>query len=365
MAEPLDSLISTIPPVSLTGLVFVFIVVTIVVAGFFVWWIMGRIKNKVDFEGRKICRMRITIQNKFTIEGNLSHNDSFDDDVLEQFELQQDVKVVKGIIDQLKKEKKLWIYNFNVTDDTDADEDFAKKTRIISPVQIESEDYSWSDQRERRPFSNPFVPEGRRNCIFVDSTKKIRIVSDDLGEEDYWIASVLPKSETKFYNTLYKNPFPEAPVNMFNTIVMHSAKGIAEIAHIAKVASKAFEFNRHLESERDTFKDLYSESLDKIEEINVEKNDLEESLAQKPYVISGKEAYKKQYGVGAVWILIAGISSGFMSMFMPTLFPTIEPEVASMIGIIVGMVVAGAGYMFFSSRVKAVQKVPYEEIREQ
>lgn len=357
-----DIILGLLPEFSFQGIFFAIIIAGLIVIALLIYWVAGKIKEKVDYEGKRVCKMRITIQGSFTIEGNLALNDSFDEEVLEQFESQEDVRVVKGIIDQLKKEDKLFVYNYKVTDDTNADEDFADRTRIISPVQIESPLYSWEDQQSKRPILKFWEAETFRNCVFVHTTKKIRIKNEEGDDEDYWIACPLPKTESKRYVTLYDNPFPNAPVNMFNIIKMESAKGLTQMHSIAKTFSKAVEYNKSLVDERDLYFGLHKELLRKYEEVNIEKNDLEEELAEKPYINIGKEAYKRQQTLGAFWIVLSAVATGFSMLMFPAMFPQDDLQLTMIAGMVVGMIIAGGGFMFYMSRITPIQKVRVEDI---
>ncbi len=357
-----DAIVDSLPEVSVQGLNFAFIIITIIVLGAFGYWAMGRFKGKIDYEGRRVDAFRITVQGRYTIEVNLAHNDSFDEEMLERFEDQADTKIIKGILEKIKQRKEIWIYNAKITDDTEADEDFADKVRIISPVQLESEDNSWLDQSAKRPFFKPWAPERRRNIVFVDTTRKIRTYDEDKHPEDWFFASVLPRSEPKVYNTMRDNPFPNAPVNIFRIIKNEAWSGLAELVSMTKTLRIALENNKVLADERDMFHKLYKNLLGKVEGLSIEKNESDEELAQKPYIEALTDALQKQEQVGGIWVILSGVIAGIFAIIMPSIFPSMDTELAQIVGMGIGLGIGGFGYMYWASKQVPVKKVSTKEI---
>lgn len=359
--------LADLPEFGFQGAFWIVIISFLVFVAFVLYWVAGRVQEHVEFEGRRICKMRITLDGRGVVEGNLAHNDAFDEETLEAFEQKGETKVIKGILDQLKADGRLHIYNYKITDDTNIDEDFADKTRIISPVPLQSTEISYEDEIIRRPILKFWKAEGYRNCTFLQYplTRKVRLWDEDEQEwVDFWLATPLDHPKGKKYTTLRDNPFPDAPVHVFSVQVIKNAEALAKFALIAKKFQKALEANQSLEAERDTYKELHEEMRRKFEDKHLDYEDSQDDLAQKDYYVGGKEAYKKQQTLGAFWIILASVASGFMSLMMTAMFPEADLELKIIAGMIVGLLITGGGFMFYMSTVKPVQKMRINDLDE-
>jgi len=356
MAEPFDTLAQLAPELG-TGVLTFFLIILVLVfisIGTFFW--VTKIAQKVSFEGEEICRMRITIQGKYTLEGNLSKNDSFDEEKLDELKEKAELKVIVGIIEQLKKIGKLFIYNFKVTDDTDATDEFAKKTRIISPNKLESDTYSTPSQRGKRFFTNPFQSQARRNCIFVHTTRRVTIINEDKQEEDWWFACPLPIVEQGMYNYLKDNPFPNEPVHYYNIENIQGSKAIAEYASATTTLTKALQANKHVVKERNAYEKLYNQILDKLEISEMEKNSLEEEVSQKKYVDTGREEWLKKQKENFAWSILSGVAVFVGVVAIPDAFPNYPYTTMQIIGMAIGLAMTGIIFKFFTDKQKDITK---------
>ena len=82
MVEPFDTIASWAPQIGVEGIWFAFWTFFLIAVGISFWFFFSRLKEKHDYEGTPIGKMRITIMKKYTLEGNLSENDSFDEEKL-------------------------------------------------------------------------------------------------------------------------------------------------------------------------------------------------------------------------------------------------------------------------------------------
>jgi len=347
MAEHFSVLIDWLPKIGIEGIWLAFWVFFLIAVGISFWFFFSRLKERHDYEGTPICKMRITIMKKYTLEGNLSENDSFDDEKLSQFREQKDLKVITGIVENLIKNGELYLYNFKVTDDTEATDDFPDKTRIFSPVKIETPEYSWQSQKGKRMFEKFFlVSEKRQNCVFYSTTQRLTIYDEDGHEEDWWIASPMPMVEGKKYVTLRDNPFPDAPVHAINITKMEALRAVAEYASASTTIAKALGYNKHIIRERDDYHELYDKSLEENETVNMEKNQLEEELAQKKYIDTGREDRKLALH-DFTWAIVGAVCGGFGAVMLPEAFPTYNPMLTAFGGIALGLLFAGIIFKYF------------------
>ncbi len=237
--------------------------------------------------------------------------------------------------------------NFKVTDDTEATDDFPNKTRIISPARIENPEYSWQSQKGKRLFEKFFlVSEKRMNCVFYSTTRRITIYDEDGHEEDWWIASPMPMVEAKTYYGMKDAPFPDAPMHAINITKMESLREVAEFASASTTIAKGENFNKHLIHERDDYLELYQKALRENETINMEKNQLEEEVAQKKYIDTGRED-KKLTLHDFTWAIVGCVTGGFGAVMLPQAFPTYNPMLTAFGGIALGLLIAGIIFKYF------------------
>ncbi len=360
MVEPFDTIAEWVPRIGIEGIWIVFWVFSMIAIAISFWFFFSRMKERHDYEGRPICKMRITIMKKYTLEGNLSENDSFDDEKLSQFREQKDLKVITGILENLIKNNELYLYNFKVTDDTEATDDFPDKTRIISPVKIESPEYSWESQKGKRLFEKFFlVSEKRQNCVFYSTTQRLTIYDEDGHEEDWWVASPMPMVEAKQYITMKNAPFPDAPIHAINITRMEALREVTEFASASTTIAKGINYNKHLIHERDDYLELYEKSLKENETINMEKNMLEEELAQKKYIDTGRED-KKLTLHDFTWAIVGAMCGGFGAVMLPQAFPAYNPTLTSFGGIALGLLFAGIIFKYFVESKKSTVKKQVE-----
>jgi len=361
MVEPFDTIANWLPVVGIEGIWLAFWFFTLIAFAIGFWVFFSKIKEKHDYEGVPICKMRVTIMKRYTLEGNLSENDSFDEDRLIQFKEQKELKVISGIIEHLIKIGQLYIYNFKVTDDTEATDDFPDKVRIISPVKIESPEFSWSSQKGKRMFEKFFlVSEKRQNCVFYSTTQKLTVYDRYGKEELWWVASPMPMVEGKKYITMKDAPFPDAPIHAINITKMEALRAVAEFASVSTELEKALRYNKHVIKERDDWMNLHEKALELVQKTNMEKNQLEEELAQRKYIDTGRE--EKSLSLhDFTWAIVGGVCCGFGAVMLPQVFPLQNPMLTSFGGIALGLLFAGIIFKYFVESKKTTIERKVEE----
>ncbi len=173
------------PALGVLGWIFWIVVAGVVIFGGF--FVLRFIFLKFSYEGGdEIAPYRFHWMGKYSeVEGNLSKNDSFDDEVMAQLERHSDMKIIVDMVKNEIRNKKLFIYNFKVTDEGNIIDSFSRKVRIISPVDVTLPKYTWMDQQGKRNFGSVIRREKRRNIVIYHTSKKITILDENGNEEDF------------------------------------------------------------------------------------------------------------------------------------------------------------------------------------
>ncbi len=350
------------PALGILGFVFwVVIALGGIGGGFFILrWLL--LKFSYD-EGEIIAPYRIIWQGKYaSIEGNLSVNESFDEEVMTQLERHSDMKYASQIIRNEIRNKNLFVYNFRVTDEGNVVDSFSKKSRIISPVDMTQPKYTWLDSQGKRNLGSVIRREKRRNIMVFHTSRKVTILDEDGNEEDWFILSPIPKTEEQSeiikFNSQSITP---TPVHYIEITKIEGFKALTEFGSFAPTLAESIQKFLQVKSERDRFAQMYAEKVQELEDKNLKVNKLTHMLTQKIYV--GKEqedtGFKSRMTMG--WILASGFVCFLMLKILPEFITTIDLVVVQLMGVGIGLALVGFLYKYYEEKSKSVDEKLAEE----
>jgi len=347
---------------------FVFWIV-VIIAGIFGGFILFRMAwLKFAYEGGiEIAPYRFIWMGKFgEIEGNLSLNDSFDDETMDGLEQHTDLKIVKEIIKDQIKNKKLYVYNFKVTDEGDILEDFSKKVRIISPADLTLPMYTWLDTRGKRNLGSILRREKRRNVVVYHTSRRETVFDEDRNEVEFWIVSPLPMVDEKTTVEFKKeeksgkivSAISPTPTHFIDIIKIEGGKKLGEIATLAPILAESIKKFLHVKAERDNYAKLYDSEVEENQKINMEKEQLKHQLSQKIYV--GREEEKKEVKsvMNAGWLIGTAVIVFFFVIILPEYLTSMDLIIAQMLGMGVGLGII----LFLWAYIQGKEKKPEQKL---
>jgi len=343
----------------LLGILGFFFWIVIIIGGTFGSFILFRMAwLKFAYEGGiEIAPYRFIWMGKYgEIEGNLSLNDSFDDETMDGLEQHTELRFVKDVVKDQIKNNQLFVYNFRITDEGDILEDFSKKVRIISPADITLPKYTWLDTKGKRNLGSILRREKRRNVVVYFTSRRETVFDEDGHEVEYWIISPLPMVEAKEIIGFNGKPVYPAPAHFIDVVKIEGGKKLAEIATLAPILAEALKKYLHVKSERDNYAKLYDQEVEENQRINMEKEELKHKLSQKIYVGLEPEPIIAKAVMNMGWIIATAIVTFFCTIIIPEYLPNMDIVIAQFMGMGVGLVVMVLLYAYVSGKEKSPEK---------
>ena len=332
------------------------IIIVVIVGGYLALKLWG---SKFSYEGEDaIAPYAFHWMSKYgTVEGNLSHNDSFDEEVMINIEQHSDLKMFPDIIRHMIKQKKINVYNFKMTDEGQATDDLDRKVRIISPIDLTSLEVAWEDQKGKRNIMSIVRREKRRNVVFYHTSQRIEIVDEDGNIEDWWIVSPVPMTEAKRIIGFDSNAIAGAPTHFIEVLKLEGGRALATLASLSPIISEAIAKYQHAIAERDTFHNMYEEGVLLLEEANMKVNDLKNLLTQKKYVDFGAEEILQKAQMNFGWLIGVGVITYVMMKLMPRLLQGyIEQDLSEIIGMAVAIFIIGLVWQWYTEKQKTLEE---------
>jgi len=284
-------------------------------------------------EGEMIAPFRIIWQGKFaSIEGNLSVNDNFDEEVMTQLERHSDMKFASQIIRNEIRNKNLFVYNFRVTDEGNVVDSFTKKTRIISPVDMTLPKYTWLDSLGKRNLGSVIRREKRRNIMVFHTSRRVTILDEDGNEEDWFILTPIPMTEAQ--NEVVKfnsRSVTETPVHYIEVTKIEGFKALTEFGSFAPTLAESIQKYLQVKSERDRFAQMYQDTNQELENANMKINQLTHMLTQKIYVGKDTDVTPHRVAMTFGWLLASAFVSFLFMKIMPEFITSIDLVVVELI----------------------------------
>jgi len=341
---------------------FVFWLVIIIGASFGGFLLFRLAWLKFAYEGEmEIAPYRLIWMGKYgEIEGNLSLNDSFDEETMEGLEQHTQLKFVKSmVLDQIKKAK-LFVYNFRITDEGDILEDFSKKVRIISPVDLTLPMYTWLDTKGKRNLGSILRREKRRNVVVYHTSRRETVFDEDGNEVEFWIVSPVPMVEATTMIGFDSRPIEPAPSHFIDVIKIEGGKKLGELATLAPILAESIRKLIRERQEKDNYAKLYDQEVEDHQRTNMEKEELKHQLTQKIYVGMEPEPVIPKAVMNAGWILATAITVFFFVVILPEYLTSMDLIIAQMVGMGVGLAIVLMLWAYISGKEKKVERKTIE-----
>lgn len=347
---------ATASTLGILGFIFWLVVIGGAIFGGFIIFRMAWLK--FAYEGEiEIAPYRLIWMGKYgEIEGNLSLNESFDDETMDGLEQHTKLKFIKEIIKDQIKNKRLFIYNFKITDEGDVLEDFSKKVRIVSPADLTLPKYTWLDQRGKRNLGSILRREKRRNVVLYQTSRRETVFDEDGNEVEYWIVSPIPMVEAKEAIGFDGNAISPVPTHYIEIIKIEGGKALAQIAVLAPILAESIKKFLHVKQERDNYATLYDQEVENHQQTNMEKEELKHQVAQRMYIGTDEKPVIPKGVMNAGWILGTAIIVFFFMIILPEYITSVDLIVAQMMGMGVGLGIVLLIYAWYSEKQKSPEQ---------
>lgn len=332
----------------------------VIIGGTFGGFLLLRIAwLKFSYEGEiQIAPYRIIWMGRYgEIEGNLSKNDSFDDETMDGLEQHTQLKIVKDIVKDQIKNQKFFVYNFKVTDEGDILESLSRKVRIISPADLTLPMYTWLDTKGKRNLGSILRREKRRNVVVYHTSRKETVFDEDGNEVDFWIVSPIPMVEAKTAIGFDSKAITPTPSHFIDIFKLEGGKALAEIATLAPILAESIKKFLHVKDERDNYAKLYDQEVEAHQNTNMEKENFKHQLAQRLYIGDKPKEFVAKSIMNFGWLLGTAVLVFFFVVVLPEYLPSLDLIVAQMVGMGIGVAIIGFLWMYMTEK----QKTPEEK----
>ncbi len=316
-------------------LFWVAIIIGAVIGGFLLFRMLWL---KFQYEGHfEIAPFRFIWMGKFgEIEGNLSLSEAFDDEEMEMIEQHTEVKFAKEVVKEQIKNKKLFIYNFKITDEGDVLEDFSRKVRLISPVDLTLPRFTWLDSKGKRNLGSIVRREKRRNVVLYHTTQRFTVLDEDRNDVEYWIVSPVPMVDAKTVVQWLGNPIKPVPTHYIDIIKLEGGRALGQLAELRPILDEAIKKFTHVLAEKKNYEKLYNDEVEAHERTNMEKENLKHQKAQKMYVGDDEKPVEPVSKMNAGWIIGTAVTVFFMVVVLPEFLVSLDLIIAQFIAFGIG-----------------------------
>lgn len=347
------------------GFVFwIFIIIGAIVGGTYLFRIIW-LKFQYD-EGLDIAPYRFIWMGKFgEIEGNLSVNETFDDEDMTGIEVHTGLKFDHEIVKEQIKNRNLYVYNFRITDEGDVQEDFSKKVRIVSPDNLQDQKFTWLDTKGKRNLGSIVRREKRRNVVLYSTTKRYTVFGQDKGEEiEYWVVSPLPMVDAKTtvqYKKDIKNGeivevIDPTPVHFIDIKKLEGGKALSQFLELKPTLDEALAKLEAERVEKRNYEKLFNQEVRKLQIINFEKEELKHKLSQRKYIKGDETIEEHKPDMNIAWILGSALMVFFLVVLLPQYLVSMQLIMAQFMGFGIGTVIIILLFLYASSKKKQEMK---------
>jgi len=344
---------------------FVFWLVVIIGTTFGIFILFRVLWLKYSYEGaQEIAPYRIIWMGRYSsLEGNLSVNDSFDEETMDGLEQQTNLKIIASIVKDQIKNNQLFVYNFKITDEGDIMESFSKKVRLISPYDLTLPRYTWLDSRGKRTIASILRREKRRNVICYSTTKKFTVFDEEGNEVDYFVVSPIPMVDAKIAIGFNGKPIHPTPTHYIDIIKIEGGRALAQVATLAPVLAESVRKYLNVRDERDNYARLYDDEVEMHQQTNMEKEQVKHELTQKIYVGDERKPIPPRSVMNAGWLVGTAFLVFFFMVVLPEYLITMELIVVQVLGMGAGLGIIMMLWAYYSEKQKTIQEKEMKGIR--
>jgi len=284
--------------------------------------------------GERLGKYKIMMMGMFPMTGNLSVNDSFfQSDLVDRLKEVSEITTGMEEIERLTNEKQLYAYDFKVTDHDEALDLKGnwKKSIIISPVPIQSDNYSWVNMKGEFSIVASGFKEYPRIVLSWIKNKHYEIRNVDGSLIDIWVLVPIPKDIA----IEIKEPLSENGTKMVLKEIK-SGKEFATAVDFMPVLSETYRQIAISQKESDNLRDLLHKKDQELASKNIVINKARHLLNQKIFVGYGKPQTPLERGLDIGWLIASVVLGGF-GYALPEMFPTLTGRISPWVGVILMM----------------------------
>ncbi len=307
----------------------------VIVFGAFI--VIRGLKHFTSFagDGETLGSWKLHIMGKSLIKGNLNIHEHITEAELDMLESMNESDIVtntKSYRERLKN-KELFLYDYRITDYDEAfDLKGGRDSIIVTSVPMESEQFSWNDDKGDRSLFSPTLRNKSKNIFcFINSEYHPEYV-DPYGKlKDIYELVIIPKNlEMKMKDG--KNGFEMQ-------LVMSKLKdGVSDVlrAEYLKTIAESFKRIDPAEKEVNRLRDKNHDLRIEISDVYKQKEDSDHLAIPEPFI--GSKIKRGEFGKGSILgIVMLATALGGIGYGLPELVPALRGVIQPMIGVGIAM----------------------------
>jgi hypothetical protein len=297
----------------------------------------------------RVSKMTILWQGQYEFAGNVSRlRVPLSQTIFDQ--LNQEPKFRGGLkeLENLVRNKKIFLYEMNLTDWNDALNLKSKESAlIISPVDIASDKFSWEDTKEKFSVST-LTYEQNRFLMVSESSLKFEVITLDEVVREIFVISPIPRYSEKIseiMNIKSLNMDLNEDRTGINIIQLPNMKEFADLVPKMVGLAKATSMIKTRNMSINNLGEVIKEKDDKIAELTEEISVARAIASSNPLIGEVNPKKPEKYIAPLFWFVVFGIA-GLGGTKLPT-FATELNSLDPVVGGIIGIGVAFALWNFF------------------
>lgn len=281
-------------------------------------WRYYRYVTSYAGDGEPLGPFKITIQGLTTVKGNLSRHYYISDSEYMLLESLDHKEVVTDIEDFRNRveQGKLFVYDFRITDYDEAfDLKGGQDSIVLSPVDLESNDFSWLDSKGERSITSPTFRVKHRNvvCFSMSRYHQDQVMAD--RDVDVYDLVPIPKTLTSMR------------LDSETEVVLHleklaNAQSDATTSEYLKTIAENWQEISPLRKEIERLRKLIIDKDVELSDVHRE-GEHDRHLAYTNPVIGHKNKPKEIPTTSFLMTLVAVFFAGGMAALLPDMIPTL------------------------------------------
>lgn len=312
--------------------------IAVILIGIIAYIVVRILKIRFDYagDGQRFGKFKIHVMGLYRIEGNLSKRDIFKKEDLVELAKHKEIELVPDQINKLLKSGKLHLYDFRITDTSEAFDltGSYKSSMILSANKLESDDFSWVDQKGERSLTSIFLKEYPRNLIAYHTSEHYEVLNPDRNYDDYWLLDPVPLKENE------KIDYISGSGKAYEVKIDHleGGKNLSTASSMIETLSESFRQIRISREQVENMQDLVEHKDKELSKKNIHINKLRHMMNQK-VLIGFPDAPKQEHKeLGLGWI-VAGFFLGAIGIMIVPEIPALSGKVPDWFGAVIAFVV--------------------------
>lgn len=286
-------------------------------------------------DGEPLGPFKITIQGLTTVKGNLSRHYFITDGEYELLKSLDHKDVSDNIQDFRERVEKgeLFVYDFRITDYDEAfDLRGGQDSIVLSPVDLEHNEFSWLDVKGERSITSPTFRVKHRNVVCFSQSRYFH--DQVMAERDVDVYDLVPIPKT--LTTMKLDSTSEVVLHLQK---LSNAISDATTSEYMRTISENWQEIKPLRDEVDRLRKLLIDKDIEISDVHKE-GEHDRHMAYTNPVIGHRKKDKEIPKTSLIGILMAMFFVGGLSGMVPDMIPTLN--VSGMLTLM-----AGGGIVFF------------------